>query len=102
MEPVQLTILDAMPSNGNPLSAAAAKVAKRSRASDCRDIIAFIESRGSMGATCDEIEVALGLKHQTASARVYDLRNAERICNSGKTRATRSGCQATVYWLVKG
>ena len=25
------------------------------------------------GATCDEIEIALGLKHQTASARLRDL-----------------------------
>lgn len=50
------------------------------------------------GATCDEIEVALGLSHQTASARCSDLKNKFcLIVDSGERRKTRSGRNASVY-----
>lgn len=52
----------------------------------------------SHGLTCDEIEERTGLRHQTASARVYELAKAGRIVPSG-TRRTRSGRQANV-WVV--
>ncbi len=47
--------------------------------------------------TCDEIEVLTGLRHQTASARVNDLKRAHRICDSGVRRKTRSNRNATVW-----
>lgn len=51
------------------------------------------------GATCDEIEVWAGLRHQTASARINELWKGKRIFDSGKTRPTRSGRKAIV-WIV--
>lgn len=49
------------------------------------------------GATCDEIEQELGLTHQTASARVNELRNRGFIEDSKARRKTRSGRNAVVY-----
>ncbi len=53
------------------------------------------------GATCDEIEEALNMKHQTASARVNELRHLNRIRRTLDTRPTRSGRAAVVY-IVAG
>lgn len=55
----------------------------------------YIRERG--GATCDEVEVALGMRHQTASARIRELVLAERLIDTGDTRKTRSGSLARVY-----
>lgn len=65
---------------------------------DVSKILAYI-IRGdrSKGATCDEIEVALSLSHQTASARVRDLFKAGSIRDSGIRRNTRTGRKATVW-----
>ena len=49
------------------------------------------------GLTCYEIEVALGLSHQTASARVNDLARAGRIKDSGRRLTTISGRKAIVW-----
>ena len=51
----------------------------------------------SGGATCDEIERATGMRHQTASARVRELREKGHIKDSDKRRRTRSGRQAIVW-----
>lgn len=58
-------------------------------------VLAYIRDRG--GATCDECECALGMPHQTASARIRELFQRGRVRDSGKTRATRSGRKATVW-----
>jgi predicted transcriptional regulator len=55
-----------------------------------------IKASGRDGMTDDEIEVALGLRHQTASARRRELELMGRVFRVG-TRATRSGRQAGVY-----
>jgi hypothetical protein len=65
-----------------------------------RTILAFIldtEGEDVTGATCDEIEEELGLKHQTASARVRELSQRGLIVDSGDRRPTRSGRQAIVW-----
>lgn len=50
------------------------------------------------GMTCDEIEVALNMSHQTVSARVRDLvKDRFLIMDSGKVRKTRSGRNAIVW-----
>lgn len=61
-------------------------------------IATFIAERPS-GATDDEIEAALGLKHQTASAARRGLVIAGLVRDSGHVRKTRSGRKATV-WVV--
>lgn len=50
-----------------------------------------------VAATCDEIEVALGMRHQTASARIRELALLGRIVDSGIRRQTRSGRFAVVW-----
>jgi DNA-binding transcriptional ArsR family regulator len=52
------------------------------------------------GATCDELEVALDMRHQTASARITELRKDGLIVDTGLRRATRSGRSARVYEIV--
>lgn len=58
--------------------------------------------RESGGATCDEVEVALGLRHQTASARLRELVLKGAIKDSGARRLTRSKRKAAVYVFNDG
>jgi predicted transcriptional regulator len=48
------------------------------------------------GRTCDEIETDLGLRHQTASARISELLASTRIIRTTIRRPTRSGRSASV------
>ena len=50
-------------------------------------------------ATCDEVEVALRMSHQTASARIRELSLMGLIVDSGDRRKTRSGRKARIYTL---
>lgn len=50
----------------------------------------------SNGAICDEAEAALGLRHQTCSARITELVRAKRAYRSQEKRKTRSGRMAAV------
>lgn len=59
-------------------------------------IYEWIRARGRRGATCDEVEEALGLRHQTASARVRELVRSGALVDSGQRRRTRSGRTARV------
>lgn len=52
--------------------------------------------------TCDELEVALGLRHQTASARLRELVLMGRVFDTQHRRPTRSGRKAAVYALRTG
>lgn len=52
------------------------------------------------GATCDELEEALGLKHQTCSARCAALKARGLIREDGG-RMTRSGRRAAILKVVK-
>ena len=79
---------------GNPHSVAAnAKihVDKRPMREKIYDLIAHRQH-----PTCEEIEIALGLKHQSVSARISELKRAGRIIITGE-RETLSGCMAATY-----
>lgn len=52
------------------------------------------------GSTDDEIEIALGLRHQTASARRRELVLLGQIYDSGQRRRTSSG-RAAVVWVAR-
>lgn len=65
------------------------------------EVYSFITQCGWTGATCDEIEQALNMKHQTASARVNELMNGGHIQNSGRKRSTSSG-RAAIVWVRAG
>ncbi len=51
----------------------------------------------SAGATCDEVEVALGVNHQGASARITELSALHLISHGDERRKTRAGKFARVY-----
>lgn len=51
----------------------------------------------SGGATSDETQVALGLSHQTCSARFWELAGQGLIARTALKRPTRSGRNARVY-----
>lgn len=54
-----------------------------------------------LGATCDELEIRLGLTHQTASGAITALLKKGLIVDSGETRQTRSRRKARVYMRRK-
>ena len=49
------------------------------------------------GATCDDLELRLGLSHQTVSAAITTMLAEKMIVDSGERRRTRSGRTARVY-----
>jgi hypothetical protein len=65
-----------------------------------RDIAAVLRFMRSVpDATCDEVEVALNMKHQTCSARFCDLKRCGHIRPTVR-RPTRSGCMAQAWAIV--
>lgn len=60
-------------------------------------LLRFVATMKKNGATCDECMTALGLPHQSASARFHDLVRAGCLVKTGKRRRTRSGALATVH-----
>jgi predicted ArsR family transcriptional regulator len=58
-----------------------------------------IRRRGEDGRTSDELSEQLGLIAQTVTPRVWELRLAGLIIDSGKRRPTRRGRMAKV-WVV--
>jgi hypothetical protein len=59
----------------------------------------WLLGRGPQGGTCDEAEIALRMRHQTCSARFYDLRRKGKIVDSRTRRMTSSG-HAAIVWLA--
>jgi len=82
---------------GNEFSVAAHESIKGNKARDQAKIWNHVESLGESGATCDEIEVSLGMSHQTASARVSEMKRSGRLKLNGEKRSTRTGRNAGVY-----
>jgi predicted transcriptional regulator len=58
---------------------------------------ALIEYDNGEGATCDELERMLNIKHQTLSARVRELYLGGFIRKTKRLRRTSSGRYANVY-----
>lgn len=52
------------------------------------------------GATCDEIEVMTGFKHQTAAAQIRHMTEAGLLRAGEEKRPTRSGRKAIVWILA--
>ena len=83
------------PHSNETTSKEAAKSVKPIVGKVAADVLRYIRERN--GATCDEVECALELRHQTASARVCELRKAGAIFDSGEQRVTQSGRKAVVW-----
>ena len=84
---------------GSDTSEAAANDVKSVAGAMRTRILEWISDRGFPGATCDEVEVALSMKHQTASARISELSSSGMLADSGHRKPTRSGSFA-VMWRV--
>jgi len=59
-------------------------------------VVEYVRSCGEHGATVDEIELALGLSHQTVSARATEAKAGGELVTAGVRRPTRSGRPAAV------
>jgi predicted transcriptional regulator len=59
-------------------------------------ILSHLRSVGE--ATCDEVEIALNIKHQTCSARMSEMKRDGMIV-PGQRKRTSSGCWAQA-WLA--
>ena len=60
-------------------------------------VYSYILKQDASGATCEEVERALNLAHQTASARIYELRHKGKLKDSGHRRLTTKNRLATVW-----
>ena len=63
-------------------------------------VLMYIKATGRTGSTDDEIEEALNMRHQTASARRRELVLSGHVEDSTRRRKTRSGRNATVWVYV--
>ena len=86
----------AAPRNGTDTSHYAAESMEETAAS-LRDRVLDLIRAYQDGLTTDEIEMRLGINHQTISPRVWELHKRGLIGDSGKRRRTRSGRWARVY-----
>ncbi|HYJ33779.1 MAG TPA: hypothetical protein VE326_11220 [Candidatus Binatia bacterium] len=82
---------------GNAESAEANESIEPDKARMRQAVLRYIESRGLVGATCDEVEHALRMRHQTASARLTELKRAKQVVATERRRPTWSGRMARVY-----
>lgn len=85
---------------GSETSKAAAESIKHVVGSTKVRIYQYMMQCGEHGATDDEIEVALGMSHQTASARRRNLEQIGACKKTSRKRPTRSGRAAAVYVAV--
>jgi hypothetical protein len=56
-----------------------------------------IRDAGRLGMTCDEVEVALNMPHQSVSARIGELEQIGMIQITGTARYTRYRRRAVVW-----
>lgn len=80
---------------GNPQSEAAHDFIMEHKSHVARRILTVLKTKGA--ATCDEVEVITGMKHQTVSARMSELKRDGYIVPTGEHRLTRGKCSAGVY-----
>lgn len=102
----QLTFGDYLDGNNRPTPSvhvetfkASAKMMDRSswKSSKRRAIYGLIKTREVEGATCDEIEVALELRHQSASSLIRSMTKDDLLYATTERRMTRSGRKAIVW-----
>lgn len=92
---------------GSDTSQAAAESMAESSTAIRTRVLRYVRDCGPFGATCDEIELRLRLRHQTASARCRELvlmglLEKHTDPHTGKTvrRVTRSGRAASVLYAT--
>lgn len=88
------------PHNGTQTSREAAQSIEHTITDSEMVILRHLRSLGQDGATDDEMERALGMPHQTVSARRNGLASRDMVLDSGERRLTRSGRRAIV-WVAR-
>ena len=97
-----------VPSNETETSKDAAESIKDKVNGMCLEVLRCVRSHEE-GLTCDQVEEILGMKHQTASARLNDLSKCQPAflqhrfdSSTGKPlrRPTRSGRTARIYFVT--
>lgn len=63
-------------------------------------VLGYVTGRGEQGATNEEVSVAMGIKLQTVCPRMFELREAGVVVDSGTRRKTESGRDAVV-WVAR-
>lgn len=86
----------------HPNSRAAARLTAHHRRKDYGRILDYVTEQGEDGATCDQIEAALDMRHQTCGPRCTELKRDGKLAESGRRRPTRSGALAAVLVLGAG
>lgn len=81
---------------GNEFSTEAHESVAFDKKRQSRLILDFLRDRN---AICEEVEHALGMKHQTASARISELKKAGLIVPVGRGNTT-SGRTAAIYQVT--
>ncbi len=97
VDPVKQRDLFAPYVKGSDTSEEAAESIKPSVSETEARVLAYIRGCGAFGVTDDQLEVAMGMRHQTASARRRGLVLKDLIYDAGERRKTRSGRKATVW-----
>lgn len=90
-------MLDSIPHNSTATSILAADSKRGSAMSDEAYVETYFKSQGLIGSTIDQAEMALGMSHQSLSARANSLAGKFRILLVGEIRRTRSNRMAQVY-----
>jgi hypothetical protein len=95
------TLTPALPQKQKPLGRGKAGLL-RSRVLDFIDRNCFPALGANGGVICEEVEKALNLTHQSASARINELMHAGYIFDSDKKRVASTGRKQTVWRKVFG
>jgi hypothetical protein len=91
------------PGYSNPTTSKDAAASVADRAPKLRNrILGELQVRADFGATCDELEQAFDLSHQTVSARLREMALGGLIVDSEKKRKTRTGRRAIVWHAKEG
>lgn len=88
--------------NDNTNSAAANEFIQPKKSAMQDAIVKYITAQGRKGATCQEVERDLGYRHESASARMSELKAEFRIFWNGTKRALEGRRPASAFVTSEG
>lgn len=84
---------------GNRQSVRAEQSVKDRKPTQTQRIVAYLRERGMLGATCEELSIALELRYTSASARCSEMKECGWVAIAGE-RKTTGGDMADVLVLT--
>jgi hypothetical protein len=93
-------LYDGTPPHVDKATSWAAAISMKTVASQLGQVVLDAIEEQPDGATCEEVEDILAMKHQTVSARIRELVLMNKLYDTGATRFNKSGRRAIVYKLV--